>query len=46
MEKSRMHIINGVQAEEPITTDGFFCSFQEFRVKCVYLDNMMRSPDG
>jgi hypothetical protein len=46
MEKSRLHIVRDVTGEEPVTTDVFLCAFSELRVKGVFLDEVMRSPDG
>jgi len=46
MEKSRIHVVNDVEAQEPVSTDGYICSFVDLSVKIVYLDELMKTPDG
>ena len=46
MEKSRLHIVSDVNADDPITTDAYLCSFSDLKVRGVMLDDIMRSPDG
>ena len=46
MEKSRLHIVRDLVADDPITTDAYLCGFSELKVRGVLLDDIMRSPDG
>ncbi|KAL4456550.1 hypothetical protein ABPG74_000657 [Tetrahymena malaccensis] len=46
MERSRMYIVNDQTAEDPIITEGYICQYKDFQVKIVYLDDIMKSPDG
>lgn len=44
-EKSRLYTVNDTVIDEPIMTDSYVCQFKDMIVKCVYLDDLMRSPD-
>jgi len=46
MEKSRMYTIKGIEPEEPLQTDGYLCEFSDLQIRCVLLDEIMKSPDG
>ena len=46
MEKSRMYTIKGVEPEEPLQTERFLCQFSDLQIRCVLLDEVMKSPDG
>ena len=46
MEKSRMYTIKGVEPEEPLQTEGYLCEFSDLQIRCVLLDEIMKSPDG
>lgn len=46
MEKSRLHIVRDVTADEAITTEAYLVGWSELRVRGVLLDEIMRSPDG
>jgi len=41
-----MYTFKDLDPEEPIQTEAFLCSYNELTVKCVYLDEIMKSPDG
>lgn len=45
MEKTRMLIVRGVTAEEPIASSGYICSFSNLEVRAVMLDELMRDPE-
>ena len=42
----RLHIVNDLTAEEPISTESYVCTFKELSVKAVNLDDLMKSVDG
>lgn len=46
MEKSRLHIVRGVTADDPITTDAYICQFSDLKVKTVLLDDIMQSENA
>lgn len=46
MERGRLYIVNDEKAEDPLTTDGYICAYKDFTVKAIYLDDLMKSPDG
>jgi len=41
MEKSRLFTVNDTVADEPVTTEGYVCSFSDLVVKIVYLDEII-----
>lgn len=41
-----MYIVNDEKAEEPILTDAYISQYKDFQVKLIYLDDLMKSPDG
>jgi WD repeat-containing protein 35 len=46
MERSRLYTVTGLEMDEPITTESYICSFNNLVVKCVSLDDILKSPDG
>ncbi|XP_017782759.1 PREDICTED: WD repeat-containing protein 35 [Nicrophorus vespilloides] len=45
MEKTRMYIFKGVNPEEPISSSGYICSFQDLEIEAVLLDEVMENPE-
>ncbi|GJQ66077.1 hypothetical protein Trydic_g5763 [Trypoxylus dichotomus] len=45
MEKTRMYIFKGNNPEEPISSSGYLCSFQDLEVRALLLDEVMETPD-
>ncbi|KAJ3153524.1 WD repeat-containing protein 35 [Geranomyces variabilis] len=45
MEKTRMYVFRNLDPEEPITCNGYICSFDSLLIKAVLLDDIMLSPD-
>ena len=39
-------MVNDDKAEDPIMTDAYISEYKDFTVKMVYLDDLMKSPDG
>jgi len=46
MERGRLYMVNDDKAEDPIMTDAYISEYKDFTVKMVYLDDLMKSPDG
>jgi len=46
MEKSRLHTLKDREPEEPVQTEGYIFDFSELQVRLVYLDELMKYPDG
>lgn len=46
MERGRLYIVNDEKAEDPLLTDGYICTYKDFTVKAIYLDELMKSVDG
>lgn len=46
MEKSRLYTYKDKESEEPKLTEAYFCKFQNLSIRCVLLDEVMKSPDG
>lgn len=57
MEKSRLHVIRDVTPDDPIPSDAFICkyfsiysyyfySYVDLKIRGIFLDDIMRSPDG
>lgn len=41
MEKSRMYVFRGYDPEEPISTSGYICTFEELEITSVLLDDII-----
>jgi len=46
MEKSRLYTYKDKEAEEPMLTESYFCRFTNLSIRCILLDEIMKSPDG
>jgi WD repeat-containing protein 35 len=46
LEKNKLSIIDGPSIEKFVGTDAVICQFRNLKVKGVYLDDLMKSPDG
>lgn len=46
MEKSRLYTYKDKEAEEPMLTESYFCKFSNLAIRCILLDEVMKSPDG
>ena len=44
MEKSRLHVIQGTTAEDPVTNHGYICSFKDLIVRTIELQTLMQDP--
>ena len=44
MEKSRLHVIQGTIAEDPVTNHGYICSFKDLIVRTVEIQTLMQDP--
>ena len=44
MEKTRMYIFRGLEAEEPVLSSGYLCQHRDLQIKAVMLDEFMRNP--
>lgn len=45
MEKSRLVVIRGIDAEEPISNAGWICQFRDLTVRTVLLDEVFKWPE-
>ncbi|TPX61518.1 hypothetical protein PhCBS80983_g01035 [Powellomyces hirtus] len=45
MEKTRMYVFRNLDPEEPITCNGYICSFDSLLIKAVLLDDIMIQPE-
>ncbi|RNF26815.1 WD repeat domain 35 [Trypanosoma conorhini] len=45
MEKSRMYIFRGTEAEEPVQSCAYVCKFKSFKVRVLQLDEIMQDPE-
>ena len=45
MEKNKMVVLRGLDAEEPVTTSAFLCSFHDLEIRGVHLDDIMQLPE-
>ncbi|RNF04337.1 WD repeat domain 35 [Trypanosoma rangeli] len=45
MEKSRMYIFRGIEAEEPVQSCAYICKFKSFKVRALQLDEIMQDPE-
>lgn len=46
MEKNKLTVLHNQTVEKFVGTDAVICQFKNLRVKGVYLDDLMKSPDG
>uniref|UniRef100_A0A1B6EDL0 WD repeat-containing protein 35 n=1 Tax=Clastoptera arizonana TaxID=38151 RepID=A0A1B6EDL0_9HEMI len=46
MEKTRMYVIRGVDPEEPISSAGYICSFEDLEIRAVLLDEIVQSGEN
>jgi len=46
MEKTRMHIMQNMQIEEPILSSGYLCTFNDLEIKAVLMDEVMKTPES
>lgn len=46
MEKTRMYIFRGLEAEEPILSSAFICRFRDLEIKAALLDEIMKDPEN
>lgn len=44
MEKTRMYVFRGLEPEEPVTSSGFLCSFNDLEIRTILLDEVMTNP--
>uniref|UniRef100_A0AC34RFR1 Clathrin heavy chain n=1 Tax=Panagrolaimus sp. JU765 TaxID=591449 RepID=A0AC34RFR1_9BILA len=44
MEKSRLHVIQGTIAEDPVANHGYICSFKDLIVRTVEMQTLMQDP--
>uniref|UniRef100_A0A1Y1LSD8 Uncharacterized protein n=1 Tax=Photinus pyralis TaxID=7054 RepID=A0A1Y1LSD8_PHOPY len=45
MEKTRMYVFKGIYPEEPISTSGYICRFENLEIQAVMLDEIIDIPD-
>ncbi|ORC82983.1 uncharacterized protein TM35_000791090 [Trypanosoma theileri] len=45
LEKSRMYIFHGTEAEEPVHSSGYICKFRSLKVRALQLDELMQDPE-
>ncbi|EDV23603.1 uncharacterized protein TRIADDRAFT_50569 [Trichoplax adhaerens] len=45
-EKTRMYIFRNMDPEEPITSSGYICKFNDLEVRSVLLDEVFKDPDN
>ncbi|MFH4979253.1 hypothetical protein AB6A40_005962 [Gnathostoma spinigerum] len=45
MEKTRIYVVRGTEAEEPLVNTGYICSFKDLTIRTVLLDDIMRNPE-
>jgi len=46
MEKTRMYIFSGLEAEEPVLSSAYLCDFSDLEVTAVLLDELVADPEG
>lgn len=46
MEKMKMFVFNGGEAEEPVPRTGHLCQLQGLEARMVMLDDIMASPEA
>lgn len=45
MEKTRMYVFRGMHPEEPVTTNGYICGFNDLKITVAQLDDIFQKPD-
>lgn len=45
MEKTRMYVFKGNNPEEPISSSGYICNFNDLEIEAVLLDEVMEQPE-
>ncbi|EQC32501.1 hypothetical protein SDRG_09827 [Saprolegnia diclina VS20] len=45
MEKARMYVYRSLEAEEPVLSSGYLCTYKDLQVKAALLDDILSSPD-
>lgn len=45
MEKQKVVVINGIEAEEPVVNSGYLCAFSGLTVRCAQLDEVLRDAE-
>lgn len=46
MEKQKVVVIQGTDAEEPVYNNGYLCSFRDLQVRNVFMDDLLRDPEN
>ncbi|KAJ3193848.1 WD repeat-containing protein 35 [Irineochytrium annulatum] len=46
MEKTRMYVFRNLDPEEPITSSGYVCSFDNLQIKAILLDEIFKQPES
>jgi WD repeat-containing protein 35 len=46
MEKTRMYVLRGMEAEEPVLSSGYLARFCDLTISSVMLDDIMVAPDA
>ena len=46
MEKAKMYVIRGTKPEEPISSSGYLCDFDDLCITAVHLDEVMLNPEN
>ena len=45
MEKNRLYVMHGAEAEEAVLTSGYICQLKELVTKTILLEDIMQSPE-
>lgn len=45
MEKNRLYVMHGSEAEEAVLTSGYICQLKELVTKTILLEDVMQSPE-
>ena len=45
MEKIRTYVIRNSDPEEPITSTGYLCDFQQLQLRIAFLDEILERPE-
>ncbi|OQR99052.1 WD repeat protein 35 [Achlya hypogyna] len=45
MEKARMYVFRALEAEEPVLSSGYLCTYKDLQVKAALLDDILGAPD-
>mmetsp|Transcript_25550 Transcript_25550/g.75022 ORF Transcript_25550/g.75022 Transcript_25550/m.75022 type:complete len:1200 (-) Transcript_25550:181-3780(-) len=46
MEKTRMYIFRGLEAEEPVLSSAYLCAFADLEITAVLLDELVTDPEA